>query len=215
MSTLVAILHIAVCIFLMLTVLLQSGKSGGMGAAFGGGNASTVFGGSGASSFLQKLTAGAATIFMATSMILSYIASGNAGDALQKFGTDQQSLMKQKEEAKKKALDEAAAAAATGSGSAVAPATTDSTETPNPPPSSNAPSPGAPSTMSTPPGTTLAPATAGSAPLIKTNTPAPAAPAPAPAKSLGKEPIVIPSAADPSKTYNPAPPTAPGSSPAH
>ena len=84
----------------MLTVLLQSGKGGGMGAAFGGGNAATVFGGSGASSFLRRLTAGAATIFMLTSMILAFIASHNSGDALEKFGEQQQDLAKQKEDAK-------------------------------------------------------------------------------------------------------------------
>ena len=37
MSTIVTIVHVLVCIFLMLTVLLQAGKGGGMGAAFGGG----------------------------------------------------------------------------------------------------------------------------------------------------------------------------------
>ncbi len=62
MSTLVTVLHVIVCLFLMLTVLLQSGKGGGMGAAFGGGNAATVFGGSGASGFLKRLTAIAGTI---------------------------------------------------------------------------------------------------------------------------------------------------------
>ena len=56
MSTLLLVLHVIVCLFLMLTVLLQQGKSGGMGGAFGGGNAATVFGGSGASTFLRKLT---------------------------------------------------------------------------------------------------------------------------------------------------------------
>ena len=45
MSTLITILHVTVSLFLMLTVLLQSGKGGGMGA-LGGGNAATVFGGS-------------------------------------------------------------------------------------------------------------------------------------------------------------------------
>ena len=49
MSTLVTILHVVVCLFLMLTVLLQQGKGGGMGGAFGGSNAGSVFGGAGAS----------------------------------------------------------------------------------------------------------------------------------------------------------------------
>src|SRR5688572_6849235 len=110
MSTLVTIVHVICCLFLMLTVLLQSGKGGGMGAAFGGGNAGTVFGGGGASTFLKKLTAGAATVFMLTSMTLAYFSSTDAGDSLQDFGRDQQKLYKQKEDAKKKALEEAAKA---------------------------------------------------------------------------------------------------------
>src|SRR5450432_3912022 len=100
MTTLLTILHVTVCLFLMLTVLLQSGKSGGMGAAFGGGGGATVFGGSGASSFLRRLTAGAATIFMLASMTLAFIASHNSGDALEKFGTSEQKKAQQKEQAK-------------------------------------------------------------------------------------------------------------------
>ena len=87
MSTLVTIVHVSMCLFLMLTVLLQSGKGGGMGGAFGGGggNAATVFGGSGASTFLRRLTATAATMFMLTSMTLAYLASHHGGDSLAKF----------------------------------------------------------------------------------------------------------------------------------
>lgn len=116
MSTLITVLHVIVCLFLMLTVLLQSGKGGGMGAAFGGGNAATVFGASGASSFLKRLTAVAGTIFMITSMVLAFIASHNAADALEKFGDSQQKAAKEKEQARKDALKNGA-----GSGSATAP----------------------------------------------------------------------------------------------
>ena len=71
MEILVKILHVIVCLFLMLTVLLQAGKGGGMGAAFGGGSSmGTVFGGSGAGNFLRRLTVGAAIIFMVTSTAL-------------------------------------------------------------------------------------------------------------------------------------------------
>ncbi|MBC7975615.1 MAG: preprotein translocase subunit SecG [Myxococcales bacterium] len=120
MSTLITILHIMVCIFLMLTVLLQSGKGGGMGAAFGGGNAATVFGGSGASSFLRRLTAGAGTLFMATSMVLAFIASHNSADALEKFGEQQEKLAAEKEAAKQKVLEGSGSAAGSASGSASA-----------------------------------------------------------------------------------------------
>src|SRR5678815_1855267 len=114
MSTLITILHVIVCLFLMLTVLLQSGKGGGMGAAFGGGNAATVFGGSGASQFLRRLTAGAGTVFILTSILLAFLASHNNADALEKFGEQQEKLALEKEAAKKKA---AQTGTGTGSGS--------------------------------------------------------------------------------------------------
>src|SRR5215208_5637573 len=119
MSTLVTILHVICSLFLMLTVLLQSGKGGGMGAAFGGGTSATVFGGSGASTFLKKLTAGAATVFMLTSMTLAYIASSDAGDSLEDFSSEQQSLAKQKAEVRRKALEESGGSGSAGSGSGV------------------------------------------------------------------------------------------------
>src|ERR1043165_6662623 len=100
MSTLVTILHAIVSLFLILTVLLQSGKGGGMGGAFGGSNAGTVFGGSGASTFLRKLTAGAAGIFMAPWMVLAFTASHDSSDALEKFGEQQADAARKKEEAK-------------------------------------------------------------------------------------------------------------------
>jgi preprotein translocase subunit SecG len=76
--TLLDILHIGVCLFLMLVVLLQQGKGGGMGAAFGGGAAQQVFGGRGAGNILTRATAVCAGIFMVTSVSLAYLSS--AGD---------------------------------------------------------------------------------------------------------------------------------------
>ncbi len=104
MVTLLTILHVIVCLFLMLTVLLQSGKGGGMGALGGGGGTTTVFGGSGASTFLRTLTAVAATVFMLASMTLAFIASHNAGDPLDKFGASQDDIRDQKEKEKERAL---------------------------------------------------------------------------------------------------------------
>lgn len=76
MTAMLVIIHVLVCVFLTLVVLLQQGnKQGGMGGAFGGGGSATVFGGRGANTFLAKLTAGAAALFMVTSLSLSYISS--------------------------------------------------------------------------------------------------------------------------------------------
>jgi preprotein translocase subunit SecG len=58
---------------LILVVLLQAGKGANMGAVFGG-SSQTVFGSSGAGSFLGKMTTVVATIFMLTSLFLSYTA---------------------------------------------------------------------------------------------------------------------------------------------
>ena len=65
-------LHVIVSIFLIAVVLLQRGKGAEMGAVFGGGGSTTVFGSRGAGNFLTRLTAGAAVVFMLTSLGLSY-----------------------------------------------------------------------------------------------------------------------------------------------
>jgi len=80
MITLVTILHVLACFVLILVVLLQAGKGANMGAAFGG-SSQTVFGSSGAGTFLGKLTATVAIIFMLTSLILTYTA-GHRGSSL-------------------------------------------------------------------------------------------------------------------------------------
>ncbi|MCL5405108.1 MAG: preprotein translocase subunit SecG [Deltaproteobacteria bacterium] len=72
MTTLIIVLHVLVCIALVVIVLLQSGKGAEMGAAFGGAS-QTLFGGSGGSSFMSKLTTGAAVVFMITCLLLSMI----------------------------------------------------------------------------------------------------------------------------------------------
>lgn len=77
LQTFLNIVHVFVCFFLILVVLLQQGRGGGMGSAFGGASAQ-VFGGRGAGNFLTRLTAICAVVFMATSMSLAYLSS--AGD---------------------------------------------------------------------------------------------------------------------------------------
>ncbi len=77
-QTFLHIIHVIVAVFMILVVLIQNGNSGGVGAAFGGGNSSSMFGAGGANSLLTKLTYGAAIIFMATSVALTVI-QGRAG----------------------------------------------------------------------------------------------------------------------------------------
>ena len=71
MKPIIIIIHICVCAALIFIVLLQKGKGAGMGVAFGG-SSQTVFGSSGATTFLQKLTTIVAIVFMVTSLSLSF-----------------------------------------------------------------------------------------------------------------------------------------------
>ncbi|MBW1846200.1 MAG: preprotein translocase subunit SecG [Deltaproteobacteria bacterium] len=75
MTTILVMIHIFVCISLIMIVLLQTGKGADMGAAFGGGSSQTLFGSTGASTFLSKATTAAAIIFMITSLVLAYVSS--------------------------------------------------------------------------------------------------------------------------------------------
>jgi preprotein translocase subunit SecG len=70
--TVITIIHLIACVFLILVVLLQTGKGAEMGAVFGGGGSSTLFGASGAGNFLTKLTTGTAIVFFLTSLTLAY-----------------------------------------------------------------------------------------------------------------------------------------------
>jgi len=63
-------------------VLLQTGKGADMGAAFGGGSSQTLFGSTGASTFLTKATTAAAIVFMLTSLGLAYMSGHKTGDSI-------------------------------------------------------------------------------------------------------------------------------------
>ena len=79
--TLVTLVHVLACFFLVLVVLLQTGKGSDVGAVFGG-SSQTIFGSSGAGNFLTKTTTGIAVLFMLTSLFLSYGASRQTTESL-------------------------------------------------------------------------------------------------------------------------------------
>jgi preprotein translocase subunit SecG len=85
MIYLITTVHILVCFFIIIVVLLQSGKSGDISAAFGGQGSQTAFGPRGAASALSKATTWSAVAFMITSITLSVWAShrGGLGSVLQ------------------------------------------------------------------------------------------------------------------------------------
>jgi preprotein translocase subunit SecG len=79
MIYLVTSVHIIVCLFIIIVVLLQSGTSGDISAAFGGQGSQTAFGPRGAASVLSKVTTWSAVAFMITSITLSVYASKRSG----------------------------------------------------------------------------------------------------------------------------------------
>ena len=72
-------IHVIVCLFLILVVLLQQGKSADWSGTFGGGSSQTAFGQRGAATILSKATTAAAVIFMVTSLALTIISSSPGG----------------------------------------------------------------------------------------------------------------------------------------
>src|SRR3954452_20762204 len=77
--TLLTIVHVLVCLFLIVVVLLQSGKAADLAGAFGGMGSQTAFGARGSATLLSKATTGAAILFMITSLTLSILATRRAG----------------------------------------------------------------------------------------------------------------------------------------
>ena len=83
MILLIPLLHVLVCVFLILVVLLQTGKGADLAGAFGGGGSQTAFGARGATTLLHKLTTASAVIFMATSLTLAVLASRPSSTVVQ------------------------------------------------------------------------------------------------------------------------------------
>jgi preprotein translocase subunit SecG len=79
MIALLTVLHVIVCLFLIAVVLLQSGKSADIAAAFGGMGSQTAFGPRSAANALTKATTLAAILFMLLSFSLAILTTRNSG----------------------------------------------------------------------------------------------------------------------------------------
>lgn len=75
MYTFLIFVHVIVCLFLILVVLLQAGKGAGLSNIFGGGGGESLFGPT-AGTFLAKLTAFFAALFILTSLSLTLVPRG-------------------------------------------------------------------------------------------------------------------------------------------
>lgn len=105
MITFVTVLHITLCFFLILVVLLQTGKGADMGAAFGGAS-QTVFGATGAVSLMGKVTTVTAVLYMLTSLTLAW---DSAQEQQGGGGLDQDQFDKEREAAEQEAAEQEAA----------------------------------------------------------------------------------------------------------
>ena len=79
MFILLTIIHVFVCVFLIIVVLLQSGKAADLAGAFGGMGSQTAFGPRGSATLLSKATTVSAVLFMITSLSLSIFATRRGG----------------------------------------------------------------------------------------------------------------------------------------
>jgi preprotein translocase subunit SecG len=86
LPTILTIFHVLVCIFLILVVLLQQGKSADWSGAFGGGSSQAAFGQRGTGTVLSKATTAAAVIFMLTSLGLTILISQPGGSSVIREG---------------------------------------------------------------------------------------------------------------------------------
>ncbi|MCX5869777.1 MAG: preprotein translocase subunit SecG [Deltaproteobacteria bacterium] len=77
MITLLTVIHVAVCLFLIVIVLLQHGKGADAGATFGG-SSQSLFGSEGPLPLLNKITTTVAIVFMLTSVALAYFSSSKS-----------------------------------------------------------------------------------------------------------------------------------------
>jgi preprotein translocase subunit SecG len=76
---LLVFLHVVICFFLVIVVLLQSGKAADLAGAFGGMGSQTAFGPRGTATILSRLTRYAAALFMITSLTLAILATRGTG----------------------------------------------------------------------------------------------------------------------------------------
>ena len=89
LTVLLTIVHVVVCLFLIVVVLLQSGKAADLAGAFGGMGSQTAFGPRGSATVLSKATTIAALLFMVTSISLGVMATKNVGHGTSVLETQQ------------------------------------------------------------------------------------------------------------------------------
>ena len=78
MYTFLIVLHVIVSLVLILAIIMQSSKGGGLSGTFGGAGGGSLFGQRTAATFLSKMTTGLAVAFMVISILISLISAPRA-----------------------------------------------------------------------------------------------------------------------------------------
>ena len=99
-------LYVLVCLILIVAILLQPGKGGGLGAALGSGTSQQIFGGRGSTPFLEKLTMGLAIAFAILTVSLSIVIHERREPAILAKKRDEEKTQKDLEEKRQKELEE-------------------------------------------------------------------------------------------------------------
>lgn len=74
-------IHVLLCLFLILVVLLQQGKGADL-SVFGGGSTMTAFGARSATNLLHRLTVGAFVGFVLTTLAIAYVKGAVEGSSV-------------------------------------------------------------------------------------------------------------------------------------
>lgn len=86
-------LHVISCLVLIMVILLQAGKGGGISETFGGGGGLQQMLGTKASSFLTKATAASAVLFLATSLTLAIMSTKRSGSIVEREVSKEEKAM--------------------------------------------------------------------------------------------------------------------------
>ncbi|MFQ6616679.1 MAG: preprotein translocase subunit SecG [Fidelibacterota bacterium] len=76
-------LHVLVSLLLVVVILMQASRGGGLSGTFGSATSMAVFGGRGAGTFLSKVTVGLAIAFMSLALVISIMnAPSGTGESI-------------------------------------------------------------------------------------------------------------------------------------
>ena len=92
MFALLITLHVIACLVLIMVILFQAGKGGGISETFGGSGGLQQMLGTKASSFLTKATAACAVLFLVTSMTLAIMSTQRSGSIVEREITKEEKM---------------------------------------------------------------------------------------------------------------------------